>query len=39
MLGGAQWRSGGQPSINEAIIQMKNLKKQTEKDGVAGDTD
>lgn len=27
MPGGAQWRSGGQNSINEAIIQIKNFKK------------
>lgn len=40
MPGGARRSSGGQHSINEAIIQMKNFKKrEREKDGVAGDTD
>lgn len=31
MPGGAQWRSGGQHSINEAIIQMKNFKKNEQR--------
>lgn len=39
MPGGAKWRNGGEHSIKWSYHIIFLYKKQTEKDGVAGDTD